>query len=185
MVLSSSETKGKSIPDLFGSSLLPRFTLRSVKRIAVGLLACLILAFLVFWQPAYLKIKSLQKEKDSRIVQMSTGFGNGKLIPNWSVIPTMDQLPDIIEKCRSAFVKEGVNVVGFNVERFGEKQETGKEASIDYSLVRLRLHGQWSGITSSLKVLEEAQEVSIHVQEVVLASTGGEVLLQIFFCSGE
>lgn len=185
MALSSREIKVKSIVDLFGIALLPQLSLRSLKAIVVGLLACLILAFMVLWQPAYIKIQSLHKEKGVLLVQMNSAFIDGNSNVNLSLIPTMDQLPDMIESCRSTFVKEGVNVIAFNVERFGAKQETGKETSIDYALVRMRLHGQWSGIVSSLKALEEAQAVSIHVQEVVLDSTGGEVLLQIYFRSGE
>lgn len=181
MTLSSSEFKVKSIADLWGNFLLPQLSLRSVKAIAIGLLACLGLVSLVFWYPAYIKVQTLKMERASWLVQMNSGLADENLSSNPAIIPTIDQLPDMIETCQSAFVKEGVRVVAFNVERFGEKQKTGKEASIDYALVRVRLQGQWSSITSSLKALEEVQEVSIHVQEVVLASTGGEVLLQIYF----
>jgi len=76
-------------------------------------------------------------------------------------------------------------VVSLSVERFGERREAGKGISIDYALVRLRLLGQWKGIATSLKVLEERREVGIHVQEVVLAKEGGEALLQIYYCTGE
>ena len=61
-------------------------------------------------------------------------------------------------------------------------QESGEKGlNLDYSLVRLRLHGQWEGILISLKKLEEIEELSIHVQEVDLSSEGGETLLRFDF----
>lgn len=185
MALSSSEIKVKSSAGNFGISLLSGLSLRSLQGIVVGLIACIILSFLIIWQPVYMEFQALEKEKEYWVHVMNAGAKNVKLNSNLLTIPTMDQLPDMIEKCCSTFVKEGVDVVTFSVERFGEKKETGNGASIDYALVRLHLQGQWSGIVSSLKVLEEEQEVSIHAQEVVLASKGGEALLQIYFCTGE
>ncbi|GAB6156072.1 hypothetical protein JCM17380_48240 [Desulfosporosinus burensis] len=178
MAFFSSEIRDTTILDSLKISLLP-LSLRSLKGIAAGLIVLMALAFLVLWQPTYIKYQSLQKEKDYWLLMSSEKKltqSNSKL----SVIPTLDQLPDMIERCRSTFEKEGIDVVTFNVERFGEKQEMGKAASLDYALVRLNLHGQWNGIVTSLKALEEVQVASIHVKEVVLASQGGEVLLQIY-----
>ncbi|HUX47122.1 MAG TPA: hypothetical protein VMV58_03840, partial [Desulfosporosinus sp.] len=90
-----------------------------------------------------------------------------------------------IEQCRAAFVKEGVDVVSLNVERFGERRVTGNGTSLDYGLVRLHLRGNWERIVTSLKTLEETREGNIHLQEVVLDAEGGETLLQIYFCTGE
>ncbi|HBW36201.1 hypothetical protein [Desulfosporosinus sp. BICA1-9] len=178
MAFFSSEIRDKTILDSLKISLLP-LSLRGIKGIAAGLIACIVLAFLLLWQPAYIKYQSLQKEKDYWLL-MSSEMKHTQPNLKLSVIPTLDQLPDMIERCRSTFEKEGIDVAAFNVERFGEKQETGKVASLDYALVRLNLHGQWNGIVSSLKALEEVQEAGIHVKEVVLASQGGEVLLQIY-----
>jgi hypothetical protein len=166
-------------------SLFQRLSLRSVKGIAVGLLLSSCLGFLLLWQPAYYQLCSLQKEKIYWQQVLRTGVTNTKTDSKAAAMPTIDQLPDIIEQCRGAFVKEGVDVVSFNVERFGERRESGKGASLDYGLVRLHLRGNWEGIVTSLKALEETQEGNIHLQEVVLDTEGGEALLQIYFCTGE
>jgi hypothetical protein len=177
----------KSSPLLAPSSipLFQRLSLRSVKGIAVGFLLSTSLEFLLLWQPAYYQLRSLQNEKTHWQHVLRTGVTNTKTDTKTATIPTMDQLPDIIEQCRGAFVKEGVDVVALNVERFGERRETGNGASLDYGLVRLHLRGNWEGIVTSLKALEETQEGNIHLQEVVLDAEGGEALLQIYFSMGE
>lgn len=186
MVLPASEFKLKSITNLFKIFQSSGLSLRQLKGITAGLMACIILAFLVLWQPAYTKFQSIQKQKDDWLFIMATEGINLKSNHNLYSIPSMNQLPDMIEKCCKTFVKEGIDVVNFNVERFGERNETeNKMASLDYALVRLHLQGQWNNIVTSLKGLEEAQEFSIHVQEVKLASEGGDVLLRIYFYSGE
>ena len=158
-------------------SLFQRLSLRSLKGIAVGFLLATSLGFLLLWQPAYHHLRTLQNEKVSWLQVQKSGQGN-----NLTSIPTQDQLPDIIEQCRGIFVKAGVNVVSINVERFGEPRDIGNQARVDYSLVRLHLRGDWKGIVTSLKALEEAPEdISIHVQEIELSSDGGETLLQIYF----
>ncbi|WP_075364499.1 hypothetical protein [Desulfosporosinus metallidurans] len=158
-------------------------SLRSVKRIVVVILACIVLAFLVLWRPMYLQLRSLQKEK-IYWQNVKAGSANNKEDTKVSTIPTMDQFPDMIDQCRGAFVKEGVAVYALNVERFGERREVGNGGSLDYGLVRLRLHGQWKDIVRALKAVEEMRLFSIHVQEVLLEVEGGEVLLQIYFCTG-
>ncbi|MDR3601878.1 MAG: hypothetical protein P4L49_15560 [Desulfosporosinus sp.] len=166
--------------------LLQRFSLRIVKGICVGFLLGIVLEFLLLWQPAYLRLRSLQKEKLYWQHLLRTGVTNNIKTDAWAAtIPTMDQLPDIIEQCRGEFVKADVDVVSLNVERFGEQQETGKGASLDYSLVRLHLRGNWEGIVRSLQALEKTQAGNIHLQEVVLDTEGGAALLQIYFCTGE
>ena len=160
--------------------LFQRLSLRRVKGIVVAALACTILAFLFLWQPAFLHLRSLRTD----ITYWQQVLKSGSTYPE-STIPTMDQLPDMIEQCRGVFVQKGVQVVDLNVERFGERRETGNGASLDYSLVRLHLRGNWEGIVTSLKVLEGTQECSFHVQEVILNSESGEVLLQIHFSTGD
>lgn len=177
----------KSNPLLAPSAipLFQRLSLRSLKRITVGFLLCTVLGFLLLWQPAYLQLRSLQNEKTYWQQVLRTGVTNTKTDTKAATMPTMDQLPDIIEQCRGAFVKEGVDVASLNVERFGERRENGNGASLDYGLVRLHLRGNWEGIVTSLKALEETQEGNIHLQEVVLDAEGGETLLQIYFSMGE
>lgn len=180
MVFPSSEIKVKLTSSSSTHPLWQRFSQRSLKGIIVGVLACTVIAFLILWRPAYSRLRSLQEDKIYWQDVLRTG-----VIYTKNIIPTMDQLPEMIELCRGAFVNEGVDVVSLSVERFGERREAGKGISIDYALVRLRLLGQWKGIATSLKVLEERREVGIHVQEVVLAKEGGEALLQIYYCTGE
>ncbi|MBC2721866.1 hypothetical protein [Desulfosporosinus sp.] len=180
MAFSLSEIKVKPIAKSSTNPLWRRLSLRSLRGIIVGVFACVVIMFIMLWQPAYYRLDSLREEKTHWEKVLKTG-----VTYTGADIPTMDQLPAMIELCRGEFVNQGVDVVSLNVERFGERREVGKGASIDYSLVRLRLHGQWQGIVSALKALEEMQEVSVHAQEVVLAKEGGEALLQIYFCSGD
>lgn len=184
MAYFSSKIRFKPFVDQFSTSfvisLFRRISLRSVKGISVAFLSCTIMAFMVLWQPTYINLRSLQKEKIHWQNVLSAGVTNTK-----TTIPTMDQLPDMIERCRGAFKKEGVDVVSLNVERFGERRETGIGACLDYGLVRFHLRGNWGGIVTSLKALEDTQESSIHIQEVALNTEGGEALLQIYFCTGE
>ncbi len=151
-------------------------SLRSMKGITVGFLLATCVGFLLLWQPAYQHLRSLQREKTYWQEVLEMGVGN-----NLSAMPTMDQLPDSIEQCRRVFVKEGVDVVSLNVERFGERRDTGNVKKLDYSLVRFHLSGTWKGIVTALKDLEEQPAISIHVQEVILEADGGETLLQIYF----
>lgn len=179
MAFPLSEIKVKPIAKSFTLPLWQRLSLRSLKGIIVGVLACNVIAFMTLWQPAYFRLYSLQGDKKHWEEVLSTGISQTN-----TTIPTMDQLPEMIELCRGVFVNQGVEVVSLNVERFGERKEAGKGANIDYALVRLRLHGQWKGIVTSVKGVEEIQGVSIHPQEVILTEEGGEALLQIFFCTG-
>lgn len=186
MAYSSSEIiKAKRSVEPSVIFLFQRLSLRTVKGIIVGLLIATVLGYLLLWQPAYLQLQSLQKEKFywQRVLRVGDTFT--KTATMAATIPSMDQLPDIIEQCRGAFVKEGVDVTALNVERFGERQETGNRTSLDYDLVRLHLRGNWEGIVTSLKALEETREGNIHLQEVVLEAQGGEALLQIYFRTGE
>lgn len=179
MAYFSSLTKSNPLIAPPSIPLSQRLSLCLAKGMAVGFLLATSLEFLLLWQPAYLQLRSLQSEKIYWQQVLKLGVGN-----NIATMPTMDELPDIIEQCRGAFVKEGVDVVSLNVERFGERRETGNEAGLDYSLVRLHLRGHWEGIVTSLKALEETtQDISIHVQEAVLDADGGETLLQIYFVS--
>ncbi|KGP76981.1 hypothetical protein JT05_01705 [Desulfosporosinus sp. Tol-M] len=185
MAYFSSEINIKHLEKPSAIPIFQHLSLRRVKGITGAFLLATVLGFLLLWQPAYLQLRSLQKEENYWQNVLKTGATNTKTDTKAATIPTMDQLPDLIEQCRAAFVKEGVDVVALNVERFGERRETGNAASLDYGLVRFHLHGNWEGIVTSLKALEETQEGSIHLQEVVLEAEGGEALLQIYFCTGE
>ena len=179
MAYFSSVTKSRALLAPATIPFIKRLSLRYIKGIAVGLLLITSLGFLFFWQPTYQQLRSLQDEKSywQEVLELEVGTP-------LTAMPTMDQLPDIIEQCREVFVKEGVDVVSLNVERFGERLETGNPARLDYSLVRLNLRGNWEGIVTSLQALEETpQAIRIHIQEVVLDAEGGKTLLQIYFVS--
>jgi len=184
MSYSSSEGKAERLLEPSVIPRLQRLSLRSVKIIIVFLLLAIVLVFFLFWQPAYLQLKALQAEETYWQQVLRTDGTKTKDI-NVVTIPTMDQLPDIIEQCRGAFVIEGVDVVSLNVERFGERRDTSNGASLDYGLVRLHLRGSWEDIVASLKALEETQGGNIYLQEVVLGPEGGETLLQIYFSMGQ
>jgi len=185
MAYFSSESNTKSVLALSSIPYFQRFSLRAVKVITIGFVLCTSLGFLLLWQPAYHQLRSLQNEKAYWQHVMTAGATNAKTESKQAAIPSMDQLPDIIEQCRDEFVREGVDVASLNVERFGERRETGKGASLDYGLVRLHLRGNWENIVKSLKALEEKPEGNIHLQEVILNPEGGETLLQIYFSTGE
>ena len=179
MAYFSSLTESNPLQTSTSISFFQRLSLRSVKGFAVGLLLANSLLFLLLWQPAYHQLRSLQNEKTDWQQVLNLGAGN-----HLTTMPTMDQLPDIIDQCRGEFMIKGVDVVSLNVERFGERREIGGVASLDYSLVRLHLRGDWEGIVTSLNALEQTtHDFSIQVQEVVLDSGGGETLLQIYFVS--
>ncbi|HZK53199.1 MAG TPA: hypothetical protein VFC84_03215 [Desulfosporosinus sp.] len=189
MAYLASGTKSKHLLDSSVIPLLQRLSLGSVKGISVFLLLGIVGGFLVFWQPAYLQFRSLETEQTRWQEVLRAGTAdtnmNTKLQTTSLAIPTMDQLPDIIDQCRGAFVKEGVVVASLNVERFGEQRESVKGLGLDYGLVRLQLKGPWEGIVTSLKALEETPVGNIHLQEVVLNTQGGEALLKIYFSMGE
>lgn len=184
MAYFSSERQVKGLLESSATPLFRRYSLRITKGITVFFLFAIGLGFVLFWQPAYVQLRLMQTEETHWRQVLRTGGVNPKDI-NMVTMPTMDQLPDIIEQCRGAFVKESVDVVSLNVERFGERRDASNGASMDYGLVRLRLSGSWEGIVTSLKALEETQAGNIHLQEVVLEAEGGEVLLQIYFSMAE
>lgn len=184
MAYISREINLKLMTELFAAVKFQRLSLRSVKGISVSILFCTILGFLLFWQPAYFKLRALQQEKTYWQNVLKTGVINTNSEAMASSIPTMDQLPDLIERCRSTFLQQGVDVVALNVERFGERRETGKGASLDYSLVRMHFSGNWENIITSLEALEAIPMGKIQLQEVVLDAEGGEALLQIYFGTG-
>ncbi|WP_407308276.1 hypothetical protein [Desulfosporosinus sp. SB140] len=161
-----------------------KIPIKKVKGIVVALLLCTTLGFALLWQPAYDHLQGLKKEKNYWQKVLKTGVDDTGGLSR-GMIPSMDQLPDIIEQCQDAFGKEGVKVAALNVERFGERNESSLGVSFDYTMVRLHLQGKWENIVPSLNTLEDLREGIIHVQEVVLDAEGGEVLLQIYCYTGK
>ncbi|AFQ43029.1 hypothetical protein [Desulfosporosinus meridiei] len=155
-------------------------SLGSLKIIIFSIFLSNAVVYTTLCQPAYFKLMALKEE---------TNYWQDVLerdvIQNESIIPTMDQLPDMIELCRHTFLDKGVDVASLNVERFGERREAGTGATVDYALVRLRLVGQQEQIPSSLEAIEDNKKISVHIQEVLLAEGKGEALLKIYFSTGE
>ena len=164
--------------------IIPRLSQLSLSKAkgSAGFLAlAILLGFSLLWLPSYLQLRDLQKEESSSELLLKTNVVNNAL-----KIPTMDQLLDKVEQCRSIFDDAGVEVVALNIERFG-KGDGDKDSDgvvIDYAFVRLRLRGNRETIISAFKRLEETQE-GIRIQEVILGSDGGEVLLRFYFYNEE
>lgn len=154
------------------------------KYICVVLLLCSLFGYIFIWRPAYLQVQSCEKTKSYWNQVLNVELKNDPMQNVIDALPMMDQLPDIINQCRGVFVTSGLDVVGLNVEQFGEPRGKSQEVSIDYSLARIRLSGKPELIIAVIKELEDNQEFSIYAQEVVLDHEGGEVLLQIYFMSG-
>ena len=184
MAYFSSVTKFNSLVEPSAIPFLQRLSLRSVKAIIAVFLLGTVCGFIMLWQPAYLQFRTLQRQETRWKDVLRTGITNTKTNIKTVAIPSMDQLPDIIEQCRGTFVKEGVAVIALNVERFGEQPKTATGASLDYGLVRLHLRGNWEGIITSLKALEATHDGNVHLQEVILNTQGGEALLRIYFSMG-
>jgi hypothetical protein len=177
MAYFSGEFRLKSFLQASSRQTVQRYPLQRAKTVIIVFLLGTILIVSSLCYPAYLRIQQLQKEKGywESIIKADAAEPP-------SLIPTMDQLPDLIDQCCAMFVKEGITVTAFNVERFGERRAAGKDNGLDYSLVRLHLHGQWTGIVAALKMLEETSPMRhIQVQETVLETEGGEALLKIYF----
>ncbi|SDH09526.1 hypothetical protein [Desulfosporosinus hippei] len=155
-------------------------SLHSLKIIIFSIFLGNAVVYTTLCQPAYFKLMALKEETN-----YWQDVSERDVTQNKSIIPTMDQLPDMIELCRHTFVDNGVYVASLNVERFGERREAGTGAALDYALVRLRLVGQQEQITSSLEALEDNKEISVHIEEVLLAEGKGETLLKIYFSTGE
>lgn len=162
-------------------------SLYSLKRISGLLALCIVGGFILFWQPAYAQLRSLQKEKTYWQQALKAGETPSQAEATVEAIPTLDRLPDLIEQCRGVFAKESVEVVSVNVERFGEqfKAGEGEGLSLNYGLVRFRFQGAWEDIVSALQTLEENREAVYHCQEVVLNARAGEALFKIYFRGGK
>ncbi|MHB1653771.1 MAG: hypothetical protein ACYCVD_15045 [Desulfitobacteriaceae bacterium] len=140
-------------------------------------LAILVLGSFKVLSQSQSRIKLLEKEK-GRWQEALVSFRNQG---GETVIPKLEQLPDIIETCRMAFQAQGVKVKALNVERFAQEKGNVFGAKLDYVLLRMHWSGSRQGIESALAGLEEAPDLAVLVQEISLKKDGGEGLLQIYF----
>lgn len=145
--------------------------------------------FFMLIRPLQHHINSLEKEKAHWREILTFPRERGHLFD----IPTMEKLPNSIEECRSYFLEKGVEVKAFNVERFASAN--GKEitndyggangsavnAKFDYALVRMHWQGPWESIEKGLAKMEEAPDLGISVQEVLLDKDGGQGVFRIYF----
>lgn len=98
--------------------------------------------------------------------------------PQIGEIPTIEQIPYLIDRCSNLLVAAGVEVTSFNVERFAEKETDG--SPLDYALLRIYLIGSWPEIEAGLKKLETSN-LAVRVEELHLDANGGDALLKIYF----
>jgi len=184
MAYFSGVTKFNALVEPSAIPFLQRLSLRSVKAIIAVFLLGTVCGFLMLGDRLTSSFGRYRGQETRWQDVLRTGITSTKTNIKTVAIPSMDQLPDIIEQCRGAFVKEGVAVLALNVERFGEQPKTADGASLDYGLVRLHLRGNWAGIVTSLKGLEATHDGNVHLQEVILNTQGGEALLRIYFSMG-
>ena len=142
--------------------------------ITLAVFACVLVFFLLF-RPTLRAIHFGQTEKYKwqKIVVNPTVSGE-------PVLPRMENLPDIIENCRSTFARHNIEVTALNMESLsGEGNKN--PGPLAYALFRFHLRGEWQRIYSALGELEIMRNYTIHVQEVALDGQGGECQLQIYF----
>lgn len=96
------------------------------------------------------------------------------------IAPRVEDLPIMIDQCVKIFEQEDAEIRTFNLERFGEG--AGNQTSyINYALVRFTLKGTWEGLRNGIETIESLPKEAIRVQEAQLNSSGGEILLKIYF----
>lgn len=146
---------------------------------ALVLLALFFLSYAFLLRPTQARVDSSSTERGHWFEVLALSKKDGSKPP----VPTMEELPNLVDFCREAFVAEGVEVKALNVERFGEKNGDTSQppASLDYALLRLHWGGSWAGIEKALSKLERDRRFGISAREVHLNKGGGDGLLQIYF----
>ncbi|MDR3289326.1 MAG: hypothetical protein LBT22_07860 [Peptococcaceae bacterium] len=92
-------------------------------------------------------------------------------------IPSLKDLPAIIEVCCVKFQEQGVQVRTFNIESFSTREA---ETGLDYALLRLQLWSEPPLVQRVLQEIEEKNDLAIHIQEVISRPEESEVLLRIY-----
>lgn len=131
--------------------------------------------------PVQGKIRELRVEKEfwqGQVKQQPSKVQSVRL-------PTLLDLPSILEKCQSLFEEEQVRVVSVNLDRLeavsGNPTGTDQPVSLSYALFHFKLLGSWSGIEASFQQLENIPDQAIEIQEVRLNPEGGDSILKIYF----
>lgn len=160
--------RGESMPEIINHKL------KSI--VFVG--AVLLLVGSLLWAVQG-KIRQLSQEKQYWQVQMDQIPSKNKEVN----LPSLLDLPPLIEACQNEFKEQAVQVASANLDRFGEETKTSTDqgSGLSYALFHFKLKGSWSGIEAALKRIENIPDRTIQVQEVRLNSDSGDVVLKIYF----
>lgn len=127
------------------------------------------------------KTQALKTEKEfwqGQVTQQSSKTQN-------TILPTLLDLPSILEECQSVFEEERIHVVSVNLDRLEGAGENLTSADhpggLSYALFHFKLWGSWSGIEASFHRLENISDQAIQIQEVQLNAEGGDSILKIYF----
>lgn len=177
----------------------------------LGLVSAGVFAF----YPLYQEENRLQAEKAAWQAVQPDHFDPSELSSSSLIagIPSLEQLPALMEACQAVFHEEGIEVSSLNVERIasdtggsvaqggpsalgGTTMQGGTSAQsgtavqggtpgvlLNFALVRLHWKGTWAGIERGLVSLENNEKFRVRVQEVSLKQGGGEGTLEIYFRS--
>lgn len=159
----------------------------------LGLVWAGVLAFYSLYQEE----NRLQAEKAAWQAVQTDHFDPSELSSSSLIagIPSLEQLPALMEACQAVFHEEGIEVSSLNVERIaadtgGTVRQGGPSAQggtsgmlLNFALVRLHWKGTWAGIERGLARLENHDKFRVRVQEVSLKQGGGEGTLEIYFRS--
>ncbi|KLU58577.1 hypothetical protein CEB3_c45930 [Peptococcaceae bacterium CEB3] len=146
-------------------------------------LLCAFFSYIFCLRPSWSRLNRLGVEKEHWLAVLSQFSGGETGTGIGTKVPTLAELPGLVESCRRAFLTAGVHVESLSVERFGETAASTpqKVDHLDYALLRLQWTGSWPAIEQALSGLERDQSLGIGVREVHLRQGGGEGLLQVYF----
>lgn len=95
-------------------------------------------------------------------------------------LPKVEELPMVIEECTQIFSSEKVEILSFNLERFGSVS-TEKSESLNYAVVQMKVLGSWEGINKGLSIIENFPDQIIKVDAALLEGDRGEFLFRIYY----
>lgn len=127
------------------------------------------------------KVQELKAEKELWQGQMKQQSSKGQS----ATLPTLLDLPSVLEECQSLFEEQSVHVVSVNLDRLEEASVNPTSADhsvgLSYALFHFKLLGSWNGIETSFQHLENISDQAIQIQEVRLNAEGGDSILKIYF----
>lgn len=123
----------------------------------------------------YQETRTFQKEKENIFLSASSTKGE---IRDYQ-LPTLEELPFIVEECVEIFKGEQVLTSSYNLQYIGEEQADSLYPK--YAVMGFRVLGSWEGIKKALQEIESIPQQIIHVQEMRLYEGGGEFIFWIHF----